>query len=91
MKIKRVIMIEGNGAEKKNQNKMLCMKEKVKPLAYQRGYNEWWEMKKKKKKQSLKRMQSCWRKQEGEGGERREGRVGLYREGLLLWQGVWIK
>jgi len=40
MKIKRVIMIEGNGAEKKNQNKMLCMKEKVKPLAYQRGYNE---------------------------------------------------
>jgi len=39
-------------------------------------------------KQSWKTMQSCCRKQEGEGGERREARVGLYREGLLLCQGL---
>jgi len=39
-------------------------------------------------KQSWKTMQSYCRKQEGEGGETREAKVGLYREGLLLWQGL---
>lgn len=79
----------GQWCRKRSKLKWFAWKKSLKLKAYQRGNNEWWE--RQKKKQSLKRMQSCCRKEEGEGGERREGRVGLYREGLLLWQGVWIK